>query len=207
SWGLDNWTATYANAGIQRVTANILANFSAGTTTAPAVTFSPASVDFGGQIVGTPSATRGVSLTNSGNAPLSISAIALTGANAADFSQQTTCPLSPATLGAGASCQLTVRFTPASACARSASISVTDDAAGSPQSVPLTGTGTARSATAMPLISRGVPAFASSAIYPASYANDADYATMWTGAVPSWLAYDLSGVAASQRRQTMVGWF
>lgn len=60
----------------------------------------------------------------------------------------------------------------------------------------------------MPVISRGVPAFASSGT--ASLANDADYDTMWRSnettstATPSWLAYDLSGVPAAQRQHVDV---
>jgi len=59
----------------------------------------------------------------------------------------------------------------------------------------------------MPLISRGAPAFASSNLYPAKNANDGDYSTAWRGSIPSWLAYDLSGVPAAQRRRVVVGWF
>jgi hypothetical protein len=60
----------------------------------------------------------------------------------------------------------------------------------------------------MPIISRGVPAFASSGT--PSLANDADYDTMWrsnettSASTPSWLAYDLSGVPAAQRQHVDV---
>jgi hypothetical protein len=60
----------------------------------------------------------------------------------------------------------------------------------------------------MPLISRGVPAFASSGT--ASLANDADYDTMWRSnettstSTPSWIAYDLSSVPAAQRQHVDV---
>lgn len=50
-----------------------------------------------------------------------------------------------------------------------------------------------------PVISRGVPAFASSEISPASNANDNDYDTYWQGTSPGWLAYDLSQVPAAKR--------
>jgi len=62
--------------------------------------------------------------------------------------------------------------------------------------------------TPMPIISLGVPAFASSGT--ASLANDADYDTMWrstettSSSTPSWLAYDLSGVPASERQHVDV---
>src|SRR5207253_4696494 len=51
----------------------------------PAVTFSPTSLTFGSQGVGTTSAALPVTLTNSGTAPLTISAIGVTGTNAGDF--------------------------------------------------------------------------------------------------------------------------
>jgi lysophospholipase L1-like esterase len=62
-------------------------------------------------------------------------------------------------------------------------------------------------ASASPLISRGVPAFASSEIYPARSANDGDYETVWRGSIPGWIAYDLSRVSASKRARVIVGWF
>jgi lysophospholipase L1-like esterase len=67
--------------------------------------------------------------------------------------------------------------------------------------------GIAAAATTTPLISRGVPAFASSEIYPAKWANDNDYATFWRGAVPSWIAYDLSAVPASNRTDVVLVWY
>src|SRR5690349_14384165 len=58
--------------------------------------------------------------------------------------------------------------------------------------------------TPMPLISRGVPTYASSQIYPASAATDGDYGTNWRGAIPGWIALDLSHVPAAQRAQVIV---
>lgn len=58
-----------------------------------------------------------------------------------------------------------------------------------------------------PLLSRGVPAFASSQIWPAKWANDNDYGTFWRGAVPSWIAYDLSGLPASRRSDIVLVWY
>ena len=60
----------------------------------------------------------------------------------------------------------------------------------------------------MPGISRGVPAYASSALNPAGDANDSDYGTFWqSNGGPGWLAYDLSGVPAIQRGPVVVGWY
>jgi lysophospholipase L1-like esterase len=57
------------------------------------------------------------------------------------------------------------------------------------------------------LISRGLPVYASSEIYAAKNANDGNYATVWRGAIPGWIAYDLSRVPAAKRARVIVGWF
>jgi lysophospholipase L1-like esterase len=59
----------------------------------------------------------------------------------------------------------------------------------------------------MPVISRGVPAFASSAQEAASNANDSSYSTYWRSNGPAWLAYDLSSVPAAHRGQVLLGWY
>jgi hypothetical protein len=61
----------------------------------------------------------------------------------------------------------------------------------------------------MPIISRGVPAYASSdRDQPASNANDNDYGTAWRSrGAPAWLAYDLSGVPATQRGNILLAWY
>lgn len=151
SWGLDNYSATYANAGIQKTTANILNAFSSGSgASAPAVTLAPTSVAFGNQRVGTASAPQNVTLTNSGNAALTINGISVIGTNSADFAQTNTCPIAPSTLAAGSTCTISVTFTPGATGSRTASVSITDNAAGSPHTVGLTGTGTAPAVTLTP---------------------------------------------------------
>jgi hypothetical protein len=111
-----------------------------GTGIAAAVAFSPGSLTFADQTVGTSSAASVVKLTNAGTAALTISGISITGANSGDFVETNNCP---ASVAVGASCSVSVTFTPTASGTRSASISVTDGASGSPQSVPLTGTGIA----------------------------------------------------------------
>jgi hypothetical protein len=108
---------------------------------APAVSLSPTSLNFGSQAVGTTSAAQSVTLTNSGNAALSITSIGITGTNSGDFAQTNNCPISPATLAATASCTISVTFTPAATGTQTAAITITDNASGSPQSVSLSGRG------------------------------------------------------------------
>jgi lysophospholipase L1-like esterase len=71
-------------------------------------------------------------------------------------------------------------------------------------SAPTTGTGL----SGTPLISAGAPAYASSTYNPASDANDRSYDTEWRSlGVPSWLAYDLSGVPSARRSTVLVAWY
>lgn len=112
-----------------------------GITSAPAVTLNPTSVNFGNQNVGTSSSPQTLTLTNTGTLPLSINSIALSGTNASEFAQTNTCPLSPNTLASNTACTITITFTPGTTGSRSASVNVSDNAPGSPQSIPLSGTG------------------------------------------------------------------
>ena len=117
-----------------------------GTGTAPTISLgaNPGSLTFSSQIDGTTSAAQGVTITNNGNAAATFSSIALTGANPGDFSiSSDTCPVGSGNLAVNASCSVSVKFTPTAAGARTASITFTDNANGSPQTIPLSGTGTA----------------------------------------------------------------
>jgi len=100
---------------------------------------SPTSLSFGTVAIdGTISPTKTVTLTNLGTTTLSISGIAITGTNAGDFAQTHTCGNS---LAAGASCSINIRFTPTASGIRIAALSISDNSAGSPQKVALSGTG------------------------------------------------------------------
>ena len=100
----------------------------------PQASLAPASLAFGSVTVGSSSSARTVTLTNSGSAALSISAITA----ASPFSASHACG---STLAAGASCAIEVVFTPSGAGAASGSLSVSSNASGSPHTVGLTGTG------------------------------------------------------------------
>src|SRR5437899_2878930 len=155
----------------------------AGTGIAPAVTLAPANLAFGTQRVSTPSPVQTVTLTNSGTAPLSIATAVLGGANAGDFAlaSGTTC-INGATLAAGANCVLNLTFTPTAASARTATVTITDDAAGSPQSVSLTGTGvTPPTAT----LSATSSAFGKQRVGTTSGAQAADFAFAAGNTCPS----------------------
>jgi hypothetical protein len=110
-----------------------------GTGISPAATFSPASVAFGDVLIHTTSIVKKVFLTSSGTANLTISGIEITGANAADFSETNTC--TAASYAPGAKCSISVKFTPSLLAPESATLTVTDNATNSPQTVALSGTG------------------------------------------------------------------
>jgi len=98
----------------------------------------PTSLSFGSVKVGTTSAAKTVTLKNVGTTAITITSIAIAGTEAGDFGQTHTCSSS---LAAGASCTISVTFKPTTTGARSATLKVTDSAAGSPQQVALSGTG------------------------------------------------------------------
>ena len=105
----------------------------------PLATLSPPSLNFGNQGVGTTSPPQTVTLTNSGGAPLIISSVTLTGSHPGDFIKTAdTC--AGATIAPGNSCAMSVAFAPTAPAARTAALTIFDNAADSPQNVPLSGT-------------------------------------------------------------------
>ncbi len=91
-------------------------------------------------VVGTASAAQTLTLTNTGSAALTIIAVAVGGTSPTLFTETTTCG---ATLAVAASCSISVAFKPSAAGTYTATLSVTDNAASSPQTTVLTGTATA----------------------------------------------------------------
>jgi hypothetical protein len=103
-------------------------------TAAPAVAFLPSSLTFVSQIIDTTSAPQNAVLANTGGAALTITSIVASG----DFAQTNNCG---STLASGASCTISVTFTPTAPGPRAGAVTVTDSAAGSPQMLPLSGNG------------------------------------------------------------------
>ena len=131
--------STSASAAPERVQ---LTGSAAAVGTAPAVTLSGGSLDFGSARIGTPTPAQAVVITNSGNADLNVSKIAVTGTDATDFTTETACvgvAIAPAN-----TCTVNVAFAPQlTAGPKTASLQITDDAGGSPRTVSLTGVATA----------------------------------------------------------------
>lgn len=104
------------------------------------VSLSPASFDFGDEPTGGTTSAQVFTLTNNSTSSLALAnaSFTLAGADPLDFAQTNNCvPL----LSVGASCQISVTFTPAETAARSATLAVTDSDPSSPQTATLSGTG------------------------------------------------------------------
>ncbi len=119
--------------------ANVVNAWPSTTPTAPVASLSPGSLTFASTNVGSSATAQTVTLKNTGTAALTISGITLTGAAASSYSKTTTCGSS---LAVSASCTVAVTFKPMAAGSLKASLSFADNAANSPQTVALTGTGT-----------------------------------------------------------------
>lgn len=101
---------------------------------APVVKLSTATLTFAGQSLGTASAAQSVTVTNSGSAALTITSVAASG----DFAETNSCPASMAPAG---TCTINVTFTPTATGTRTGSLTIKDNATGSPQTVTLGGAG------------------------------------------------------------------
>jgi hypothetical protein len=108
----------------------------------PVISVFPNSVAFGNEAVGKKSKPHAITIANPSGTPIGIASVKVAGTDPGDFAQTNTCPVSPVTLAAGATCAITVTFTPAASGNRSCKIEVTDTVPGSPQSITLTGNGT-----------------------------------------------------------------
>jgi hypothetical protein len=111
----------------------------------PVFSVAPSSKPFDSVVVGASSAFESFTVTNTGNAGLAISSVAVAGT---DLSQFTINP-APGTntctgvsVAPGASCTVQARFTPTSVGAKTAVLRFADNATGSPHEVELSGTGT-----------------------------------------------------------------
>jgi hypothetical protein len=127
----DVLVADTVNDRIRRITAN------AGTDT---VALSAPGLSFGDQVVGETSEPLQETISDAGTTPLEITSVAVTGTQAAAF-PITAESCAGHTLEPEGQCTVDIAFAPGSAGTASATLSVADNGAGSPQSVGLSGTG------------------------------------------------------------------
>ena len=113
-----------------------IANFKFPNCGAPAVALSTTSLAFGKRVLGTTSPAKVVKVTNTGTSTLHITNISIND----DFAiSSKTCGT---TVAPGASCTVSVTFTPTQIGVRHGTLTFSDDAPTNPQTVALTGTGT-----------------------------------------------------------------
>lgn len=106
---------------------------------APVVSLSASSLSFGGQLIGTTSNSKNVTLTNTGTAGLLLSPIAASG----DFIESDNCPVSPSALAVNSACTISVTFDPSVVGSVPGEITIADNASNTPQMINLAGTGLA----------------------------------------------------------------
>ena len=156
SSGVATLTTSIMSVGTHSMTATYNGDTNFASSTSPVLyqvvqgaiaSLSPTSLNFGNQTVGITSTPQAVTLQNTGNINLTITLIQITGTNSGDFNQTNNCPSS---LTPNGSCQISVTFTPTATGTRNAAVSITDNAPGSPQSVPLTGVGVLPAVTFSP---------------------------------------------------------
>jgi hypothetical protein len=148
---------------------------------------------FPNTVSGSSSLAQTVTLKNVGTTTVTVSSIAIAGTNPTSFNQLNTCGT---TLASGASCLIFAVFKPTAAAALTAKITVTDTATGSPQSVTLSGTGTAAPKVTLSPTSL---TFASTAIGKVSVAKPVTVKNAGTAAL-NFTTVALTGTNASSFR-------
>jgi archaellum component FlaF (FlaF/FlaG flagellin family) len=103
------------------------------------INLSPTQLNFGPQKVGTKSAVHNVTVTNTGSAAVNVASVFITGTAHRDYAETNTCR---SQIDPGASCTISVTFTPTQTGTRTALVGIIDNGGGSPQDAHLTGTGT-----------------------------------------------------------------
>jgi len=104
----------------------------------PQAQLSAGSLSFGTQKVGTTSAAQTVKLTNPGTTSLILNSLSINGSFA--FAAGNTCT-NGGTVVAGASCVISVNFTPTAKGTELGGVTIKDNALSSPQIIVLSGTG------------------------------------------------------------------
>jgi hypothetical protein len=112
------------------------------TNRSPTFTVAPSSASFTSTRVGGTSSSQTITVTNTGDRPLTISDASPAGADANQF-EETSDNCTGVSLAPNATCTVTVRFAPTRAGTHDAALRFTHDAVSSPDDVPLRGTGRA----------------------------------------------------------------
>ena len=116
----------------------------------PVIGVAPAALNFGNVLLNTSAGPQSITLSNTGGVALAINSIGLGGANAAQFAMPASANPCGVTLNSGASCVISVTFSPTTLGAQSAVINIATNDPSSPLfTVPLTGSGIANTSLAL----------------------------------------------------------
>jgi len=162
-----------------------------GGSPSPVLSASPSSLTFASQALNTTSAAQPVTVTNTGTAAASLASVGITG----DYGQSNNCGTS---LAVGASCTVSVTFTPTASGTRAGSLTINSNAANSPATIALSGAGASSSPTNLAL-NAAVSASSSTQVYVPANAVDGNPSTYWeatNGAWPSTITVNLGSSKA-----------
>jgi Beta-propeller repeat/Abnormal spindle-like microcephaly-assoc'd, ASPM-SPD-2-Hydin len=111
-----------------------------GTAGSGQLNLSAQTLNFGSQIINTKTTSQSVVVTNTGTSAVSITAVTIAGPNATAFTLSSKTPCSPS-IGSGGTCTISINFKPATSGSLSATLSIANNAPGSPETVALAGQG------------------------------------------------------------------
>jgi hypothetical protein len=117
-------------------TQSVSQSFNGGSVSTPTLQVTPATLFFGSQTVGL--AVNMTLTVTAKTGSVTINGVSISGSNSKDFVSTSACG---APVAAGLSCTINMRFRPSMVGVESASLSITDNASGSPHIVALSGTG------------------------------------------------------------------
>jgi hypothetical protein len=133
----------------------------AATAAQPAISLSPTTLTYATQAVATASAAQTITVTNTGNASLTVNRVATTG----DFDETDTC--TSAAIAVNSTCTIQVRFLPTATGSRSGVLTVYGNVAGGQTTATLSGTGSAAAAIVLNPITLTFPSTTINATSPA----------------------------------------
>ncbi|MET0534374.1 MAG: CARDB domain-containing protein [Steroidobacter sp.] len=189
STGVKNGTLTVnSNASNPSLTVGLTgAGVTAGTATLSA---NPTSLAFGDQTINT-SSVRAVAISNTGTASATVSGVTISG----QFTQTNGC----GTLAGGASCNVSVTFTPTTVGAKSGTLTINSNASNPSLAVALTGNGVNSAPASDQAAGKPMTSTPPTHTFVASNANDGNLATYWESGFPAWLNVAMgSNVRVSQ---------
>ncbi len=168
-----------------------------------AATTNPTTLSFSSQALGTTSAAKTVTLTNNQSASLTIGSVT---SSVADFGVSSACP---ATLAGGANCKVSVTFSPKAMGTRSGTLTFSDSANNSPQTVSLSGAGAAANLVSIAVtpapasIALGTTQqFAATGTYSDGTTKTLTSSVKWTSTAATVASVNSSGLATSLAQGT-----